>query len=185
MKAVKTAGIIFLITVTAAFIISLFLPDTWSVERSIAVNRERRQVYSYLTKIDNYREWSPWSRRFEPRLENRVTQRPEDEVTEETEYRKQMTWNSESIGRGRLYITETREPDFIHIKAFLKNGEEPLDLYFNLKQKEQGTQIRLTFSDEKGLNPIEKYLALTMIDSIIGSNIGKTLEHLKEELEKP
>jgi hypothetical protein len=61
MRILKTFGILIIVAIAVALILTLLLPTSRRIERQITINAAPAVVYEYLSKLDNFNKWSAWS----------------------------------------------------------------------------------------------------------------------------
>src|SRR6188768_836956 len=60
MKILKKIGIVIVALLGLLLVISLFLPGTMHVERSVTINAPARVVFDQVNTVKNWEQWSPW-----------------------------------------------------------------------------------------------------------------------------
>ena len=158
-----------------AFILPLFLPNKYSVERSIVINKSRDDVYSKIINLEAWPEWSPWNA-MDPEAEYQVVG-PEGVVGTFS------TWKGEKIGSGKQTLTQLVDPELVVFAIEFHETQQGLaQSSFTLSETENGTNVTWAIQGELTY-PLERYFGL-MMDSMLGKEFEKGLSSLKANLEQ-
>lgn len=95
-----TALIVFLslvaIVLFCSFVLPLFMPSSYSIEKSITVNAPAESCYDKVADLNNYRDWNPWSE-MEPDANKKISGTPKT-------VGHRYDWEGTKIGIGCLVI---------------------------------------------------------------------------------
>ncbi|MBK8873501.1 MAG: hypothetical protein IPN13_06075 [Bacteroidetes bacterium] len=69
MKALKIAGLIILIILILATVVSVFLPASIHAERSMFINRPAEQVFDQVNHLKTWKKWSYWDN-IDPKMQS-------------------------------------------------------------------------------------------------------------------
>ena len=159
----------------ALVVLSVFLPATAHVERSIVVKASPNEIFPYVNNLKAFNRWSPWFER-DPDAQYEFTG-PSNGVG------MKMKWQSESdrVGSGSQEIVESRAPDFVATRLdFGQQGAANAE--WRLEPSNGSTLVVWGFDSELGSNPMSRYFGL-MMDSFIGADYEQGLENLKTLVE--
>ncbi len=175
MKVLKTIIIVLVTLVALFFIVSLFLPGEYRVERTVTINANIVTVYEQVVNLDKWDKWSPW----------KMMDAGADYKFEGTMGKagSAMIWKGAKIGEGSLTIEAVDSNKSINTKlSFLK----PFESHSNGEWmfEDNGGKTVVTWANLGKLNgPVEKYFGLGM-DGMIGPDFEKGLNRLKMVSEK-
>ncbi len=173
MLKVTAAGALGLVLIL--LVLSLFLPSTWRVERSIIINADADVVFPYINDLRRWPEWTAW---YENNHDIVVTyEGPAAGVGATSRWKDQ---NQE----GLMKIVKSRPNEFIAYDLLFNNSAKPMYGSIRLDSTVETTKIVWTATGDVGINPINKYFAL-MLDSWIGKDFEHSLAKLKAILENP
>ncbi|MCG8410797.1 MAG: SRPBCC family protein [Bacteroidales bacterium] len=176
MKILKWLGIAILFLFILFFLIPLFLPSKFHVERSVYIDKPVDIVFQSALNMDLRAKWDPWLEK-EPDAEIDVMMKPQ------------------IIGSGYMWKGKTIGEGHIEIKKFLANERIESKIYF-LKPhameanviwtffSEQENSTKITWAFEGVLSyPFEKWFGIFM-DKSLGSEFEKGLNNFKSLVEK-
>lgn len=101
MKALKIAGLIILIILILATVVSVFLPSSIHAERSTVINRPALQVFNQVNHLKTWKKWSYWDS-IDPKMQS-TYEGPEAGVGAVHKWRS----TNDMAGAGTLTITES------------------------------------------------------------------------------
>ena len=61
MKILKTLISTIVILIVIVVVVGLFLPTSYTVERSIVIDAGPSQIHKYVGDLNNWNSWEPWS----------------------------------------------------------------------------------------------------------------------------
>ncbi len=172
MRVVTSFFVLLIFLLVGAAVGGLFLPATTQVERSVILNSDQATVFDYVNNLQNFRQWSPWSRKDPDMAVN-------DDGSEEG-IGASMQWSSEEpeIASGRMSITSS--VPFEHVKAELDFGAMgTAESYFDLMPEDAGTRLVWGLQKDHGMNVFSRYVGLLM-DRWIGPDYEEGLQNLKQ-----
>ena len=175
MKALKTVILTVLSIPVLILSVSLFLPSSYRVERSLEMRAKPDAIFAQVSGLKNWTNWTAWT----------VAKHPDMEVSfsgPESGVGATYTWDGKSTGHGVLKLTRA-EPDkgigydlaFDHGKYVSKGA---------IEYSPVGDGVRVTWSNEGelGWNPISRIFGLLM-DRMMGPDFEEGLRNLKQRLE--
>ena len=179
MKILKGIFYVILVIVALVFVVALFLPSEYRVERSTEINRPVGMVYGYVADFNNFHEWNPWSA-LEP---NHSYEVKGDSGTVGQQYH----WEGEIIGSGQMEFTEFKQYDLIRSNiTFLTPNEGFGIVDWEFEGSENLTNVTWSLTGSADY-PIGRYFGL-MMDGMLGPSFEEGMTKLKskcEEIEIP
>ncbi|MCR6640697.1 MAG: SRPBCC family protein [Sporocytophaga sp.] len=175
MKLARTILLSLLGFLLLIFIVALFFPKTYSVQRSIVIKQPAEKLYKEISDYNDFKDWNPWSES-DPTTKKIVEGQP-------SKSGHKYSWEGEKTGKGYMIITETKRPTMIHSKlSTLTPMESESEVYFTIEPVEGGTKV--TWKNEGNLDyPIGRYLGF-MVKDMLEKDFDKGLENLKQYAEK-
>ena len=175
MKALKIILIIVVVLVAIYFIGGLFLPKTYSVTRSLAINAPDSVVYNNVSDFNNFLKWNPWSK-MEPAAKVEISG-PASQPGH------LYTWNGEKTGEGQMTIELVEPYKLIDFELkFIKPFESVGDTKFSFEPNTSGTTVNWTMQGNNNTT-MEKWMSF-MMDGMLGKDFESGLQSLKEISEK-
>lgn len=171
MKVVKwllagTAAVIAII-----FGISLFLPESYAVDRTVMIEAPVSVVREAVVDLENWREWEPWGRTDESmRIELGAITRGEDAT---------YSWTGERTGTGEVRIIAAEPLEVRYQYVF--NGDETHPAFSEMILEPlapEHTQVTWTFRGKIGGNPLNRYIGL-LVGPMVGVSYENGLKALK------
>jgi hypothetical protein len=173
MRFIKTFLSILIVLVLILLIISFFLPDKVSVERSMVINAPTHEIFDKINTIQAWQEWSPWFEQ-DPNMEVEFYG-PNSGVGSG------YSWKSRKLGNGQITITESIPFRLVGLELnFEQHGIS--ETGFILQSTRDGTLVIWSMDTELGWNPITRYFGLFM-DLMLGSEFQKGLQNLARVVE--
>lgn len=167
------------ISVLIAIVLGLaaMKPDTFSVQRSIAIKAPPEKIMGLLADFRNWTSWSPWEA-LDPNMQ-RTYGGPASGMGAV------YSWKGNSeVGEGRMEITGMSPPTGLVIKLdFIDPFESSNVTGFALAP--QGDTTTVTWSMSGPMPFISKIMSVfTSMDAMIGPDFERGLAKLKEVAEK-
>ncbi len=176
MKILKTIGLSILGLIFLIVLVSFFLPGTYHVERSIAIQTNASVPYTLAKDFREWDKWSPWHEL------DTVMKKTYSETSGEVG--SWYSWESENpqVGKGKITIVKLTPNEYIEdAMEFDGMGVSTASYKFEL----EGDGVKVTWnldSDGKGLPWYliipSKYFNL-MMDGMVGPDFEKGLAKLK------
>lgn len=168
-----------LMVLIAAFVaIAVIAPKTENVERSITINKPVTEVFSYLVKLQNMEEWSPWAKK--------------DTTTLHT-----YKGAGNTVGSVHYWVSEHKEVGIgeQEITSIIPNKEVYSDLRFKepfesesqgyLKFNSKGTQTEVTWGYLAEYNTLQAIvMSMRNMDKVLGKDFEQGLTDAKAILEE-
>lgn len=176
MKVIKILGGIIVALIALFFIIGVFLPKTYSVSRSIEINKPDSIVYNKTLNFNDFKIWNPWLE-MEPGATQTVTG---DGVSVGSKY----SWVGKEIGTGSMTIEKLMVNQQIDERLeFIEPFQSVAKTSFYFQSLPNGnTKVTWDFRGDNTSIP-SRWMSL-MYDSMIGKDYEKGLQNLKTFIEK-
>jgi hypothetical protein len=156
------------------FVGGLFLPKTYSVNRSTVINAPDSVIYTNIADFNEFYKWNPWAK-MEPTAKTSVTGpigQPEH----------LYAWEGEKTGSGQMKIKSVTLNKMVDIELrFIKPFESLADTRFDIVKEGEGNKVTWTMSGEN-VGTMNKWMGL-MMDGMIGKDFEDGLKYLKEKSE--
>lgn len=175
MKILKVLGVIILAVIIIVLVGSLFLPKTYSVNRTTLIKANDSTIYQNVANFNEFVKWNPWSK-MEPSAKVTIS----GPVAQPNHL---SQWNGDKTGNGQMLIKSTNPNQMVDIELkFIKPFESIANTRFDIIPQGDSTKVVWTMSGEnKGI--LDKWMGL-MMDKMIGKDFEDGLKYLKEKSEK-
>jgi uncharacterized protein YndB with AHSA1/START domain len=150
--------------------------ETYTVERSAAIDAPPSRVYAEIADFHNWTRWSPWED-VDPALERNYS--GADSGTGAV-----YAWSgNRRAGQGRMEITEATEPSKVRIDlVFEKPWKARNDTLFTIEPEGSGSRVTWTMTGKKTI--MTKVMGIfTSMDKLVGSDFEKGLARLRATTE--
>ena len=157
--------------------LALTQPDTFKLERDIAINAQPAAIYANLDNFKRWELWSPWEK-LEPGMHKSYT-------GPATGPGSIYEWEGKEVGSGRMTITDSKPSQALTIKLeFFKPFEATNQTVFELAPRASDTQVRWIMTGEN--NMFGKVMGVFAdMDSMVGKDFENGLAALKRVSESP
>jgi hypothetical protein len=177
MKWLKRLGLALASLVLLLFVISLFLPSKWRVERSAIIAREPAAIYPYVADLRKWQQWSAWTTNRDPTLSCSFEGPAEGTGAVQR-------WTSQKIGNGTMMIKFADPRKGIWFDLQMEGGKFTALGMILLQRVDEGTKVIWINEGELGYNFPGRYFAL-FFDRMMGPDFAGGLEKLKRLVEAP
>lgn len=174
MRFLKTLTTAILIILILIVVVGLFLPTSYTVERSIVIDARPEQIHEYVGDLTKWDEWTPW--------------KEEDPTIVVTWGEKtygvgaSQSWVGKS-GDGALTITKDSPEDGIEYDMVFDGGTYVCESAMTYNTLPDGdTKVTWAMNGDMGTAVIGGYFAL-MMDSMVGEMFSRGLSNLKARVE--
>jgi Polyketide cyclase / dehydrase and lipid transport len=174
MKILKTIFYVILGLIALIFVVALFLPSEYKVERSVEINKPVGIVFGYVADFNNFREWNPWSS-LEPNHSFEVS-------GDSGQVGQKYHWDGNIIGTGEMIFTELKPYELIKSDILFLAPEQAngvVDFIFDGEENRTKISWSLTGSADY---PLGRFFGL-MMDSFLGPDFEKGMINLKNMCE--
>jgi len=174
VKILRTILSVIIILIVVLVVVGLFLPTSYTVERSIVVDAPPAQIHKYVGNLNNWDSWAPF-REGDPTIV--VTHGEKTKGVGATQ-----SWVGES-GDGALTFTKDSPNEGIEYDVVFDDGTYVCQGAMTYNPLEDGeTEVTWTMSGDIGTPVIGGYFVL-MMDSMVGKMFDKGLSNLKHTVE--
>ncbi len=170
-----TIGIVILLALI--FVISLFLPATVNVERSVVIDAPKKAVFEQINTIKKWEVWKgPWQDK-DPGIK--------------------ITYSGPESGQGAKLYFDSKHPDtgqgsvmilksnpYSSLKTEISFGDGGgANGNWQFKDAAHGTKVIWRLTVNLGMNPVKKIMGNLMMDRMVGPDFEKGLASLKNVCE--
>jgi hypothetical protein len=177
MKFVKWLVALVAVLLGLFFLITFFLPQDYKVERTIVMEAPAALVYSQVTDLEVWQDWSPWYE-LDPDME---LEYGEIKSGPGATY----SWKSDIAGNGSMAIIEVVPLEVVRFQIIFE-GYEDLPSYsaIQIDALEGGSRSSVSWSFEGtvGDNFFARWMTV-LADKFVGPSYEKGLEVLKQRCE--
>lgn len=178
MKFIKKLLFVLLTIVVIFLVIPLFVDSDFTVSRSIDVHQPRVAVFDYLKYLKNQEVYGVWNH-IDPDMKKTYS-------GTDGEVGCIYSWDSENedVGAGEQEITEISQYDRIKFELrFKRPWEATNQAQFDLVNTNGTTNVTWSISGSVPY-PFNFFNLFMDMDEMIGKDLEKGLENLKNELDK-
>ncbi len=176
MKILKSIIIVFIVIAALFFLIALFLPSTYTVQRSVVMECTPTDAYNLVSDFTTWMRWNP----FTP-LDTTAWAEVSGPLGK---VGSTWTWHGDLIGIGSLTITELDSPKSIRSKLVFSEprSSEAVDSW-NFEPVSEGTKV--TWANTGNLSyPMGRWAGLFIERTMVAPTFERGLENLKEVCEE-
>lgn len=177
MKALKRILLGIVALIALVLIVALFVKKDYAVERSITINKPNQEVFDYVKMLKNQKSWSTWSQS-DPNMKEwyKGTDGTVGAV---------YGWESKMMGNGEQVITKIAEGERVDIDLIFKGMMGATSPAYIATKVLSDSTTQVTWAMSGKMNYPMNFMGLFMsMDDMIGTEYEKSLEQLKEVLEK-
>ncbi|WP_026730746.1 SRPBCC family protein [Flavobacterium denitrificans] len=179
MKIIKKILIALLVTVAIVLIAALIMPKNYAVQREITINKPVDSVFNYVRSLKNQNEFSVWAS-MDPKMKSTFT-------GTDGQVGSISAWESEveNVGSGEQEITKITEGERIDFALRFKEPMNDIADGFMSTETVAGNQTNVKW----GISGVMPYpwnamLPIMNMDEMIGKDLQKGLDNLKQKMEK-
>jgi effector-binding domain-containing protein len=175
-KILKVLGLVILAIILLILIVPIFVSKNYTVEESIVINAPKNMVYEYISNLNNFNEWSPWSE-VDPNMEITISG---DGKSVGSQYQ----WEgNKDAGKGGMKIIE-KDRDRVDIElTFIEPWESESFTQYRFEETENGTKV-IWYMEGRMPYPMNIFNLFSMMKNAIGTEYQKGLNAVKEILEE-
>ncbi|MDY0989634.1 SRPBCC family protein [Flavobacterium sp. CFBP9031] len=178
MIFIKRLLVILILFISIVLIAAYFMPKEYSVEREITINKPADSIFKYVRSLKNQNEFSVWPNR-DPKI--RITYKGTDGAVGAV-----SSWESnvKEVGVGEQEITKITENRRLDFALRFKKPMEDTAVGFMSTDPVSENQTKVKWGIS-GVIPYPTNIMLPMLkmDQMIGNDLQKGLENLKEKME--
>lgn len=174
MKILKVLLGIIAVLLVIFFVGGMFLPKTYSVNRTAVINAPDSVIYKNIADFNEFYKWNPWAK-MEPTAKTEVTGTAGQPGH-------LYTWEGDKTGSGYMKVKSVDPNKMVDIELkFIKPFESSSDTRFDITPEAIGNKVTWTMSGEN-VGTMNKWMGL-MMDGMIGKDFEDGLKFLKEKSE--
>lgn len=166
-------GLVFLVVAAAA--IGMVLPRQVTVERDIVINAPPEEVFSHVSSLQAFSNWSPWGD-IDPDMQ--ITYSGPDAGVGNV-----MEWTSDhpDVGNGRQEIVGIVENESVQTTIEF-GGMGTAEAWWHLSPEGDGTRLVWGLNADMGSGPVGRWIGL-MMDGWVGADYERGLAQLQATVE--
>ena len=174
MKVIKKIIIVLAVLLAIFLIVPLFTGNTYHVERSVVINKDKSVVYSYIIDFNNFESWSPWSE-IDPNMDVQIQGKA-------GKIGSSYSWQgNDEVGKGVMTIQDISENEIDIQLKFMEPYETTSPTRYIISELKEGTKVTWEMSGKMEY-PTNMMLLFMDIDEQIGADFEKGLANLKKAL---
>lgn len=178
MRILKIVLVILILGISLILISAYFMPKEYAVQREVTINKPVDTVFNYVKFLKNQNEFSYWAS-IDPKMKTNY------KGTDGT-VGSLASWESKlkEVGVGEQEITKITENQRIDFALRFKEPMEDTAQGFMSTEKIAQNQTKVKWAIS-GIIPYPMNIMLPMMnmDSMMGNDLQKGLDNLKEKLE--
>lgn len=179
MIFIKRTLVILILFISIVLIAAYFMPKEYSVEREITISKPTDSIFKYVRSLKNQNEFSVWAN-MDPKM--KVHYKGADGMVGSV-----SSWESnvKEVGVGEQQITKIKENRRLDFALRFKKPMEDTAVGFMSTEpiSENKTKVKWGISGVIPY-PTNVMLPLLRMDQMIGNDLQKGLENLKDKMEK-
>ncbi|WP_343707023.1 SRPBCC family protein [Flavobacterium sp.] len=179
MIFIKRTLVILILFISIVLIAAYFMPKEYSVEREITISKPTDSIFKYVRSLKNQNEFSVWAN-MDPKM--KVHYKGADGMVGSV-----SSWESnvKEVGVGEQQITKIKENRRLDFALRFKKPMEDTAVGFMSTEPilENKTKVKWGISGVIPY-PTNVMLPLLRMDQMIGNDLQKGLENLKDKMEK-
>lgn len=179
MGIIKKILALLILFVAIVLIAGYFMPKNYAIEREITINKPVDSVFNYVKYLKNQNQFSVWAS-IDPKMKS--TYKGIDGTVGSI-----SSWESKvkEVGVGEQELTKITDGKRIEFALRFKKPMEDTAVGFMSTEPVSGNQTKVKW----GINgvipyPMNVMLPMMKMDQMIGNDLQKGLENLKDILEK-
>ena len=148
------------------------MSDTYTVERSVAIDAPQARVYAHVADFHQWGDWSPWDE-LDPAMTKTFS-------GSEAGVGAKYSWlGNRKVGQGSMEITDATEHSRVEIALeFLKPFKATNTTTFSLQPEGVGTNVTWSMTGQKTF--MTKVMGIfKSMDSMVGPDFERGLARLK------
>jgi len=140
------------------FIVSLFFPHTYKIEKSTLVNKPVSQTFNYLNQIESWSDWSPWNTKVDSSMVFFYSKN-------KSGIGAAQYFRGGLVGNGSFRIIQSIPNEKLTYRLSINEGTMAIKQTFEFKPLGNGTQLTWIDEGDVGMNPIYRFLLPSKISA--------------------
>lgn len=179
MGIIKKILVVLILILAIVLIAAYMMPKNYAIEREITINKPVDTVFNYVRSLKNQNEFSVWAN-MDPKMKATYSG-TDGEVGSKSAWKS----NVKEVGVGEQEITKITQRKRIDFALRFKKPMEDTAVGFMSTETVAGNQTKVKW----GINGVIPYpmnimLPMMKMDQMIGNDLQKGLENLKDKLEQ-
>lgn len=176
MKKVVLALIVIIASLAVLFFtIPLFLPTSYTVEVSSAMNAPQKAVFDYMRNLENFDEWSPWAD-----LDSNLSVETSGEAGE---IGSSYSWQgNDDVGKGKMTISDLSDNRIDITLQFIEPWESESKTWYVVEEVGNTSIVYWNMIGEMSY-PWNIFTLFMNMEEMIGKDFYKGLNKLKTIVE--
>lgn len=155
-------------------IVGFLLPGKFEITRSMSINAPAAYAFEEVNNLQNWNKWSYWNT-LDPDMKMEYGDKTSGTGAS-------YTWDGPEVGKGKVTISES--VPFSSVKVDLDFMEQGTSLaWYTFEPEGEGTKATMGFSTDFGMNPIMRWMGVTMFESEMDKAFNYGLTKIKEAAE--
>ncbi len=156
-------------------LIGFLLPSSYRVERAISIDAATPDVYTTISDLNTWPDWSPWQKGEDPTLVYTF----EGAIGAPGS---KLSWHGDNVGSAEITITNTNPSDGLYY-TITTAGEPVAEGKIRFLDKgDERTRVAFEYSAALGWNPVQRFAGL-FAEGKVGPEFEASLLRLKDRLE--
>lgn len=176
MKRWHILAVVFSVVIITVSTIGFFLPSSYHVERAISIDAPTTAVYTIISDLNTWPDWSPWQKGQDPTLVYTFTGNVGHSDGK-------LKWEGERVGSASITITKTNPNDGLYYTINAAGEEVAEGKIRFLNKGEERTRVAFEYSATLGWNPVQRVAGL-FAEGKVGPEFEAALLRLKNRLEQ-
>lgn len=179
MIIIKRILVVLILIIAIVLIAAYFMPKEYAIQREIVIDKPADSVFKYVRYLKNQNQFSVWAN-IDPKM--KLTYKGTDGTVGSV-----SSWESKvkEVGIGEQEITKITEGKRIDFALRFKEPMNDTAVGFMSTDAIAGNQTKVKW----GINGVFPYpmnimMPMMNMDKMIGKDLDKGLENLKEQMEK-
>lgn len=177
LKILKKLLLAFVALIVLFLLTGFFLPGTYHVERSVAIKGKAEDVYPFISDLKTWNDWTAWNKARFPDMTQEFAAITSGEGAS-------YSWKGKDSGEGTIKIVKSDPEKGISYYLDFAHGQHIST--GDIRMEPAGDSVKVTWTNEGnlGMNPINRYFGLLLMDKFMGPDFEKGLTNLKAKAEK-
>ena len=154
--------------------VGLFLPRTYTIERSIVITASKQQIHELCADLEQWPRWTPWFKA-DPGIEITMGPRSRGEGAHQA-------WHGKD-SQGKLTFTRSDPAWGVGFDLWLNDGSTEAVCTMRYAVVDSGVQVTWDMTGDAGFNLLDRFFGLLM-DPVVGPMFDEGLARLKLAVEQ-
>ena len=177
MKVLKIFLVILLSILVLLFIISLFLPSSYKIDRTLTMKAEPEEIFPYVDSLRKWQEWTVWTKKQDSTIQFSYEGKNAGVGTVEK-------WTSKNLDNGTIAITKSQPVKIIEYALIMNDGQFHSTGKVSFVLTSRGTVVTWSQYGDLGFNPMNRWFTFLFMDKYLGPDLEQGLTNLKMIVEK-